>query len=261
MSDFVTETMALTRRWLLHLKRQRATMIIGILQPLVWLVLFGSLFGKVAQGRGGQFYTEDYLTFQTAGVLVMTVLGNAFMGGIPILFDRETGFLDKLLVAPISRAALFTSRFLYVVVFSMGQVAVVLAVAWLMGVRLAGGWMALVDITIYGSLLAAAFTIQSLALAFVFKHHAAYFAISGFLLTPFIFLSSALLPLTLMPDWLVVVATINPLTHAIEPIRAAIVGGYAEASWLDPQRHLIYLIGFTVISMVWGLGVLRRAVD
>ena len=261
MSALVGDTLALTRRWLIHLRRERMMLFFGALQPIMWLILFGNLFGRMAEGRTAYFHTESYLTFQTAGVVVMTVLSNAFMGGIPILFDRETGFLDKMLVAPIARSSLFVSRFLYVVIFSLFQVILVLAIAAFMGVRIGGGLIGVGQILLYSTLLAASFTMVSIALAFVFKHHAAYFAISGFLITPCIFLSSALLPLPLMPTWMQVVAKLNPLTHAIEPVRAAIIAGYASGAAVRMEVHALYLVGFVLLSLGWGLRVLSRAMD
>ncbi len=262
MGTFFSDTMALTRRWLLHLRRQPMMLFFGAMQPIMWLLLFGSLFKNIITDETVEkFGTDDYLTFQTAGVVVMTVLSNAFMGGIPILFDRETGFLDKLLVAPISRAALFTSRFVYVVIFSLGQVALILGIAWLMGVSVAGGIVGLLQILAYSALLAVAFTMFSLGLAFVFKHHAAYFAISGFMITPCIFVSSALVPFSMMPGWMEWAAKANPLTHAIEPVRAAMIEGYAAKLGTNILHDAIFLIVFDIIAVLWGLRILRRAVD
>src|ERR1043166_6001274 len=106
MSPFIQETSALTMRWILRQKREMGSLIFGLFQPLVWLLLFGNMFNKMAGWRSDLFGTDSYLQFQTGGMIAFTIVGNAMMGAVPILFDRESGYLDKLLAMPISRTAL-----------------------------------------------------------------------------------------------------------------------------------------------------------
>lgn len=247
MDHFMQDTRALTRRWMLRQKREMGSLIIGLIQPLLWLLLFGNMFSRVASWQPGAFGTDRYLDFQCAGMVAFTILGNAMMGAVPLLFDRENGFLDKLLATPMSRAALLVSRFVYVMIFSLAQSVLILVVALAMGVRIASGLPGVLAILAGGSLLCFGFTLVSIALVFLLPGHAAFFAATTFLMTPILFLSDALMPLSAMPDALQWMALANPLTHAIALMRPAVIGGF------DSPRALtatLYLVGFDV-AMLW----------
>jgi ABC-2 type transport system permease protein len=230
VSEFVQETLALTRRWIRRQRREMGSVVLGLLQPLVWLLLFGNMFDRVAAWRPDAFGTSRYLEFQAAGIVAFTILGNALMGAVPLLFDRETGFLARLLVAPISRLSLLVSRFLYVVAFSLAQSLVILGCTAALGVKVQSGWAGVAGILATGALLCFGFTLLSMALAFVFPGHASFFAVVGFLMTPLLFLSDALMPLAAMPGWLAAVALANPLTHAVGIMRGLIVGHLTAAT-------------------------------
>jgi ABC-2 type transport system permease protein len=222
--SFWTETRALTRRWYLQTKREKMMLVFGLVQPLLWLLLFGNVFAGVAKWRPEMFGTSNYLAFQTAGILALTVLGNAMMGGIPLLFDRESGMLAKILATPCSRGSLLASRFIFTSAFSLVQTLIILAVAFAMGVRIETGLLGFLAILWSCFLLSVGFTILSLMLAFVFPSHGAFFAITGFLTQPLLFLSTALMPVTVMPGWIQVAVWLNPLTYAVEVVRSAILG-------------------------------------
>ena len=119
-SELVQETLALTRRLFLQLTRRPSTLIAGILQPLIWLILFGALFAKAPEGLlpGGISYGR----FLGAGVIVFTAFSGALNAGLPVMFDREFGFLNRLLVAPLrSRSSIVLASVLYITVLSLLQ--------------------------------------------------------------------------------------------------------------------------------------------
>ncbi len=263
--QLASDTWALLWRWGIHLRRDIMSLSIGLMQPLFWLVLFGGLFrGYMSKNAAflADFGDVDYLTFYTSGVLAFTMLTNSVLGGIPIVFDRENGFIDKILSAPVSRMSIVASRFLYVTFYSLLQTYLVLGCAVLMGVRFAANpLIALGGIAVYGALLSAGVTALSLGLAFKVKHHAAFFTITGFFLTPLLFLSSAFVPLHRLPDSWRLVAIANPLTHAIDPIRALLCG--AKAVGGDPSylTHAAVLAGFDLVAFVWSVHTVKKRLD
>ena len=108
LSELSQETLALTRRLFLQLARRPSTLVAGILQPLIWLILFSALFAKAPDGLlpGGSSYGR----FLGAGVIVFTAFSGALNAGLPVMFDREFGFLNRLLVAPLrSRSSIVLS--------------------------------------------------------------------------------------------------------------------------------------------------------
>lgn len=263
MTALLADTWGLTRRWLVHLRRDRMSLVLGTLQPLILLTLVGPLLHHVVRDAGAlealmleRFRTADYLTFLFSGVAVFTILVNSVLGGIPVVFDRETGFMDKILASPVSRLSIVASRFLYVVLYSLIQVGVITLLGLLLGVRPANPLLAVAALVGYGALLCAGLTVLSLALAFIFPHHSIFFAIAGFLLSPLLVLSPTFVARDAMPGWMASVAAWNPMTHAIEPIRAAFLG--TPASW---GTSALWLLVFDAICFAVAVRVIRRRLD
>lgn len=263
MTRFLEDTWALTRRWLVHLRRDRMSLTLGIIQPLIMLTLVGPLLHHVVRDAGElqaalrlRFQTDDYLTFLFSGVAAFTILVNSTLGGIPLIFDRETGFLDKILAAPVSRASIVASRFVYVIIYSLMQVGIVGAVAVAIGVRPVDPLGAVLALVAFGTLLCAGITALSLTLAFVLPHHSIFFAITGFLLSPLLVLSPTFVARASMPGWMQTIAQFNPMTHAIEPIRAAFLG--------TPSNALVSagcLLAFDAVCFALAIRTFRKNLD
>jgi ABC-2 type transport system permease protein len=152
-------------------------------------------------------------------------------------------------------AAIVTSRFIYVVGLSCLQSAVILLVAMAAGVRYATGLAGLAGILLFGALFGAGVASLSVALAFALRDHGNFFTITGFVGLPLMFVSSALVPLELMPDWLRPLAQLNPMTHAIEAVRSLILNGWPVA---DLLRQVGYLAAFNLVAIALATWVLRR---
>ena len=222
LAEITQETLALTRRLFVQLQRRPSTLVAGVLQPLIWLVLFGALFAKAPAGLlpGGLSYGR----FLGAGVIVFTTFSGALNAGLPVMFDREFGFLNRLLVAPLrSRSSIVLASVLYITVMSLVQSLAIMATAALLGYGWPGGTgLLLVLVTLL--LLVFAVTALSLGLAFALPGHIELIAVIFVANLPLLFASTALAPLSFMPGWLGWLAALNPLTFAIEPIRAAYAG-------------------------------------
>ena len=222
MAEISQETLALTRRLFVQLQRRPSTLVAGVLQPLIWLVLFGALFAKAPEGLlpGGISYGR----FLGAGVIVFTAFSAALNAGLPLMFDREFGFLNRLLVAPLrSRSSIVFASVLYITTLSLVQSLAIMGTAALLGYGWPGGaGLLLVLVTLL--LLVFAVTALSLGLAFALPGHIELIAVIFVANLPLLFASTALAPLSFMPAWLGWLAALNPLTFAIEPIRAAYAG-------------------------------------
>ena len=218
-NEMLQETSALTWRLFIQLIRRPSTLFAGILQPLIWLLLFAALFSKAPIDflPGGSSYGE----FLGAGLIVFTAFSGALNAGLPLMFDREFGFLNRLLVAPLSsRSSIVISSVIYITSISLLQSFAIMATSALLGY----GWPSLggfLLIAITLLLLVFAITGLSLGLAFVLPGHIELIAIIFIVNLPILFASTALAPISFMPEWLGWIASINPLTFAIEPIRMA----------------------------------------
>lgn len=217
MGEFIQETLALTVRLFIQLQRRPSTLIAGIIQPLMWLILFGALFHNLPPGLFGE--SQNYGQFLGAGVIVFTAFAGALNAGLPVMFDREFGFLNRLLVAPLaSRFSIVLASAIFIVVQSFIQAAFIVAAGAFLGAGLPGiGGLAAIALILL--LLVFGVTGLSLGLAFALPGHIELIAVIFVTNLPLLFASTALAPLSFMPTWLQVVASLNPLSYAIEPIR------------------------------------------
>ena len=227
-ADLAQETLALCRRLFLQLLRRPSTLVAGVLQPLIWLVLFGALFANAPAGLLPDGLS--YGRFLGAGVIVFTAFSAALNAGLPVMFDREFGFLNRLLVAPLrSRSSIVLASVLYITALSLVQSLAIMATAAALGYGWPGGiGLLLVLVTLL--LLVFAVTGLSLGLAFALPGHIELIAVIFVANLPLLFASTALAPISFMPTWLGWLASLNPLTFAIEPIRAAYGGQFSLAA-------------------------------
>ena len=188
----------------------------------------------------------------------MTVLNNGLAGGVDLLFDKENGFLERLMSTPIHRTSVILSRFIFVMTITSLQVLVILGVAFLFGVHPATGLLGIAAILLIGMLFGVGLTAISMAMAFSVKSHGDFFSVLGFLSLPMIFLSSALVPLTAMPAWMSFMAKFNPMTWAIDAVRPLIL-----ASWSEALPHVamvvLVMVVFDAICLYGGAKAFRRA--
>lgn len=263
--DFFQETAALTKRLFIQLQRRPSTLVAGVVQPLMWLILFGALFQNVPQGLFGE--SQNYGQFLGAGIIVFTAFGGALNAGLPVMFDREFGFLNRLLVAPLaSRFSIVFASAIFIAVMSLIQTAAIIAMSALLGAGLPDplGLALVVGIVL---LLVLGVTALSLGLSFALPGHIELIAVIFVTNLPLLFSSTALVPLSFMPQWLQVVASLNPLTYAIEPIRYV----YLHSDWslgnivlqapfgsVTMGAALAILIGFSAIALILIQPLLRR---
>jgi ABC-2 type transport system permease protein len=231
--EVTQETLALTRRLLIQLYRRPSTLIAGLVQPLMWLILFGALFQNAPDiflGNG-----VSYGQFVGAGIIVFTAFGGALNAGLPVMFDREFGFLNRLLVAPLaSRMSIVFASALFIVSMSLVQTVAIVVLNAILG-NVLPGVAALVFVLAIIALVVVAVTAISLGLAFALKGHIELLAVIFVTNLPLLFASTALAPLSFMPSWLQTIACLNPLSWAIEAIRYVYL--HPVWHWSDVVMH------------------------
>lgn len=247
-AEFIQETTALTRRLFIQLQRRPTTLVAGIIQPLMWLLLFGALFQNVPSGLFGE--SQNYGQFLGAGIIVFTAFAGALNAGLPVMFDREFGFLNRLLVAPLaSRFSIVIASALFIGTMSLIQTTAIIALSAVLGAGLPG-LSGLLLVTLIVLTLVFGVTALSLGLAFALPGHIELLAVIFITNLPLLFASTALVPLSFMPPWLQVVASLNPLSYAIEPIRYI----YLHPDW--DFGSIVMQAPFADISLGLALGIL-----
>ncbi len=217
-------------RELLHFARSRVSIAMAVVQPLFWLVLFGNLFTRFAAVPG--FPADTYLAFMTPGILAMTMLFSGVYAGMTVVWDRRVGYLNKLLALPIPRASILLGKMLAQTVRAGLPALVIFLLALVQGVKVATGVPGALLVMVFALLLCFSFSGISLVIGALSRQPETFWSVTSFFTFPLLFVSSALVPLEFMPGWLQGMALLNPVTHAIEPMRTLLVKGWVWSSIL-----------------------------
>jgi ABC-2 type transport system permease protein len=221
----ISDAWALTVRDLLRLWRQPWFIAIVLVQPVIWLLLFGELFQRVVELPG--FAADSYASFLTPGVVVMTALYTCGWSGMFLIEDLDGGVMDRLLVSPIRRGALIAGSVLYHALLTAIQSVLVIGLGWLTGADFPGGPAGVVVLIGCAVLLGATFAAFSDAMALLVRSREAVIGTVTLIVLPLSFLSATFIQLALTPDWIQAVARFNPVNWAVRAGREA-VGANAE---------------------------------
>jgi ABC-2 type transport system permease protein len=266
---------ALTNRELKKWYKVPVLLLMSLIQPVIWLGLFGkamnftsiissgsfnipgfnipkSVLDQVAASMiQNAFGTGDYFSFLAVGMLSFVCLFTAMFSGMSILWDRRLGFLDKVLSTPVSRGTIVMGKVLSSVVRSLAQAAVVMVIAIPLGMDLSH----LTVVGILGTfgalfLMTLGFSALFLTLALRSTDWQSQMAIMNLLNLPLLFGSNAIFPLKFMPDWLQVFVKVNPISYATDAGRQLLLGatGFASLGF-----DFAYLAGFAALLSTVGI--------
>ncbi|HEX6678000.1 MAG TPA: ABC transporter permease [Actinomycetes bacterium] len=205
------------QRELIRFGRDRARIVSSMIQPVLWLFVLGTgLSSVIPRGSGG----VDFRTFLFPGVLAMSLLFTAAFSGVSIVWDREFGFLREMLVAPVRRSAIIAGKAFGGAIVATLQSLVMLALAGLVHVPYSPGLL----LPLFGLLFLTAFTITAfgIMLSARLRQIQTIMPLMQMVIAPMMFLSGALFPLVNLPTWLQVLTRVNPLTYAVDPMRAVV---------------------------------------
>ena len=203
------------QREMIRFGRDRSRIISSLIQPVLFLFVLGTgLSSLLSTGD------VDFRTFLFPGVLAMSVLFTAAFAGISIVWDREFGFLREMLVAPVGTTAIMTGKCLGGATVATLQSLVILALAGLVDVPYDPVMM--LELVVLLFLMAFMICALGLVLAARVKQIQSAMPLVQLTITPLMFLSGALFPLSNLPAWLKVVTTLNPMTYAVESIRSVV---------------------------------------
>ena len=223
--------------------RQPAFVVITLIQPMIWLLLFGQLFKRVVEIPG--FSGGSYIDFLTPGVVVMTVLFSSGWAGMAFIEDMDRGVMDRNLTSPVSRGALIAGSLAHQAVSTVIQTLIIVGVALACGARFDGGVAGMLVLVAAAVLLALAFAALSDAVALLVRQQEALIGVSQFLVMPLTFLSSVLLAPGLMPGWVADVARFNPAEWAARAARAALAD---SPDWGVVGRDLGWLLLLALVA-------------
>jgi ABC-2 type transport system permease protein len=218
----LAHTAFMAGRHLVALWRQPWWIAVSLVQPVIWLLLFGALFKRVVDIPG--FHGSSYIDFLTPGVVVMTALFSASFGGMPLIEDIERGVLDRFLASPASRGSLIWGRLAQGALVCAIQSLIIAGLALAVGADLPGGPGGVALLVLVACLLNVAFAAFSNGLALLARREETLIAVMNFLIMPLTFLSTGFMEKDLLPGWIQTVAGFNPVNWAVEAGREAVAG-------------------------------------
>lgn len=234
----------LTGRLLRTLWRTPVFVVVGLVQPAIWLLLFGQLFRAVVDLPGFGQDGGGFLRFLTPGVVMMTALFASAWAGTTYLQDIDRGVLDRLLTSPAGRGAMMGAAMAQQAVQTVVQSLILVGIALAAGARFPGG-VAGVGVTVGAAvLLSLVFSALSNAVALLTRQQATLIALSQFTTLPLVFLSPAVMDLRLAPEWVRNVAAYNPVEWAVVAARQALL---AHTEWGQVWARL-GLLGAAVVG-------------
>jgi ABC-2 type transport system permease protein len=217
------DTQHMTVRHLMALWRQPWWIAVSLVQPVIWLLLFGALFKSVTDIPG--FGSTNYIQFLAPGVVVMTAFFGAGWAGMPVIEDIDRGVIDRFLVSPVRRSSLISGRLASWSLTTAIQSLIIVVLALIVGATFANSVLGVVVLIVEAILVGAAFGCLSIGLALLIRKEETLIAAVQFLVLPLSFVSVTFMQKDLMPDWMQTVADFNPLNWAVEAGRDAVTAG------------------------------------
>jgi ABC-2 type transport system permease protein len=234
------------------LSHDRTELMTRMVQPALWLLIFGQTFSRLnVIDTGG----VPYLSFLAPGIIAQSALFISIFYGIQIVWDRDAGILAKLMVTPAPASALITGKAFAAGVRSVAQVVGVMVIAYLMGIHLTANplrILAAMAVVVLGS---AFFACLSMTLAGLVRNRDRMMGIGQAITMPLFFASNALYPVDAMPGWLHWLSAVNPLSYEVNALRALLIG--------TPGNTLLdvaVLVVAAAIGVVAASRLLRRLV-
>jgi ABC-2 type transport system permease protein len=238
----IRDTWLIYERSLLLSLRNPVWVIMGITQPILYLLLFGPLLTNIARMPG--FPPGGAFNVFVPGILVMTALFGSGFVGFGLCDEMREGVIERMRVTPMSRLAMLLGRSLRDVTLLLAQALILVVLSIPFGLELNFGGVAVgfVLLAIIGLMMSPV----SYMLALVLKSEDSLAPVVNAVALPLLLLSGVMLPMTLAPDWLQTVAKFNPLYHAVAAIRALFNASYGDSEIVFGVALLTILAVFTI---------------
>ncbi|WP_406010768.1 ABC transporter permease [Streptomyces sp. NBC_00637] len=223
------------------LRHDRTELYTRAVQPALWLLIFGQTFTRIKAIPTDGIPYIDYLA---PGIIAQSAMFIAIFYGIQIIWERDAGVLNKLLVTPTPRSALITGKAFAAGLKSVIQAVVVVVIAALLGVALTWNPLKLLGVAAIVVLGSAFFSCLSMTIAGIVLSRDRLMGFGQAITMPLFFGSNALYPVDIMPGWLQAVSKVNPLSYEVDALRGLLLGTPA---------HLALDFGVLIVAAALGV--------
>ncbi len=226
----ITKSYIMAKMEIVKLLHDPTELITRAVQPILWLGIFGEALSKVRAIPTGDY---TYLQFITPGILTQSVVFVAIFYGLSVIWERDTGILQKILVTPTPRLALVWGKMISASVRGLAQAVIIFLFAIILRINLNLTFISVAGVVLIVLLGASFFTGLSMIIASIVKTRERFMGIGQVITLPLFFASNAIYPISIMPEWLQIVAKVNPLSYMVDGLRALIVSGNYSSLPLD----------------------------
>ncbi len=252
MSVAVRHTWFMIGRQTRNLMREPIWIALILIQPMIWLLLYGQLFKRVTHLGG--FGTTSYVTFLAPAIVIMNAFFGATWSGMAMIQDLDRDVVERFLATPVSRLSLVLSQIVRSALTAAIQAVVILVVSLALGVRVHEGALGWLVVIAAAMLVNTAFAGISQGIALLTRKEATMIAIANFIGLPLLFLSSTLLAQAQMPHWMRIASRFNPVNWGVIAARQAVLPG---TSWAAIGTHLGYLVALSAVMAAFATWTFR----
>jgi len=266
---------ALTNRELKKWYKEPILLFMSIIQPVIWMGLFGKAMniGAIFTGNPGIppeaakqimlqiFKTSDYFSYMAIGMVSFVVLFTTMFSGMSIVWDRRLGFLNKVLSTPVSRGTIIFSKVLSATLRSIVQASIVILIALVFGLQLGSTFNPVNILGVFAAIFLICLGLSSLFLLIAIRstRWETQMAVVNLLNLPLMFASNTFFPTSMMPDWIKAIAQINPVTYTTDAVRQLLLYNMDATQLMIDFAYLgIFAAVFTSIGIVLSWRFLSR---
>lgn len=225
------------------LRHDPSELFTRMIQPAMWLLIFGQAMANVRAIPTGSL---SYLDFIAPGILAQSILFMAIFFGIAVIWERDMGILQKILVSPAPRSVLVLGKAIAAGIRGLSQVAMIYILSYFLGINIRWDLFGILGVVSMVMLGGAIFSTFSLIIATIVKKRERFMGIGQVLTMPLFFASNALYPIEMMPKWLQIVSIVNPLTYQVNALRNFMITG--DVSFMN--LGIDYLVGFVTFAVL-----------
>jgi len=244
LGRYLTQVAAVADAEVVKLRHDPIELVSRAVQPVLWLLLFGQVMGRVRGFSAG----GRYIDFLAPGVLAQSVLFVAIFYGLSAIWERDLGVLHRYLVSPAPRSALVIGKALASSVRGLSQSLVIYVCAALANVALSFDLAHVLGVIAFIVLASALFSTFSLIVACIVKTRERFMGIGQFLTMPIFFASNAIYPISIMPGWLRMISRANPLSYEVDGLRSLMLSGGVNQFGLTTDY--LTLVAATVVLII-----------
>jgi ABC-2 type transport system permease protein len=220
-NTFLLDTWYLTGRKLRALIRQPVVLAMGVIQPVIWLFLFGEMFHKVIDIPGFTFQ-GSYLGYLIPGIVAMNAMSGNMWAGMAMIEEIDRGTLNRFLVTPASRLAIMNASVAEQAVSTAVQTLIIVGLGAAGGVSYPGGAVGIVVLIVASIEVGVLWGALSNMTGMLLRAREAIIGVYTFFMLPLMFLSSAFMQTSFLPGWMQGIAARNPLNWEVQIGRSAL---------------------------------------